>query len=56
MWARRTVDVTTEKVMNRDVPFAGEFEPVGAVPPVRVEVTVCEAYEIVRRYVIWRRG
>jgi hypothetical protein len=36
------VDMATEKVMYWDVPFAGEFEPVNAVPPVRIEMTVCK--------------
>lgn len=36
--------MATEEVMHGDVPLAGEFEPVGAVPPVGVEVPVCEAF------------
>jgi len=42
--SRGGVDVATEEVVHGNVPFAGEFEPVGAVPPVGVEVSVAEAY------------
>jgi hypothetical protein len=34
MWARGGVDVASEEVVHGDVPFAGELEPVGAVPPI----------------------
>jgi uncharacterized protein YndB with AHSA1/START domain len=36
------VDMAAEKVMYWDIPFAGEFEPVNAVPPVRIEMAVCK--------------
>jgi hypothetical protein len=35
--------VSSEEVVDWDIPFAGELEPIGAVPPVGVEVSVCEA-------------
>ena len=44
MWSRGGVDVASEEVVHGDVPFAGEFEPVCAVPPVGVEVAVCETW------------
>lgn len=40
---RRAVDVPPEEVVHGDVPFAGEFEPVARIPPVGVELAVCEA-------------
>jgi hypothetical protein len=36
--------VSSEEVVDWDVPFARELEPIGAVPPVRVEVSVREAW------------
>lgn len=44
MRSRGAVYVATEEVMYRNVPFTGEFKPVGGVPPVGVEVSVCEAW------------
>lgn len=38
----REVNVTEEEVVNGDVPFSREFQPVTRVPPVRVEVSVRE--------------
>ena len=37
------VDVPPEEIVHRDIPFPAEFEPVKGVPPVRVELPVCEA-------------
>jgi hypothetical protein len=31
--SRGAVDVTAEEVVNGDVPFAREFEPVAGIPP-----------------------
>lgn len=53
------VDVAAEEVVYGNVPFAGEFEPVDAVPPVGVEVSVCEACWIVSKpgkLVTWEKG
>jgi hypothetical protein len=36
--------MSSEEVVNWDVPFTRELEPIGAVPPVRVEVSVREAW------------
>lgn len=47
MRTRGGVDVATEEVVHRDVPLAGELEPVGTVPPVGVEVAVREAFSLV---------
>jgi hypothetical protein len=41
--ARGRVDVAAEEVVHGLVPFAGELEPVAAVPPVGVELAVGEA-------------
>ena len=35
-----------QKVVHRNVPFAAELEPIGTVPPIRVEVSVGEASEL----------
>lgn len=35
--------MSTEEVVDWDIPFARELEPIGAVPPVRVEMSVREA-------------
>lgn len=43
MWSRGAVDMATEEVVDWDVPLAGELEPIGAVPPVGVEMSVREA-------------
>ena len=32
-----------EEIVHGDIPFPAEFEPVEGVPPVRVELPVCEA-------------
>ena len=40
----RRVDVAPEEVVHGDVPLAGELQPVAAVPPVGVELAVCEAW------------
>lgn len=37
------IDVSAEEGVDGDVPFAGEFHPVGRVPPVCVKVAVGEA-------------
>ena len=37
---RSRVDVTTEEVVNGNVPFTRELEPIAAVPPISVEMTV----------------
>jgi hypothetical protein len=37
------VDVSAEEVVNWDIPFTREFEPIGTVPPVRVEMPICKA-------------
>ena len=37
------VDVAAEEVVDGDVPFAGELQPVAGIPPVGVELAVCEA-------------
>jgi hypothetical protein len=42
------VDVAAEEVVDGDVPFAGELEPVARVPPVGVELAVCETCGEVR--------
>jgi hypothetical protein len=42
----RGVDVAAEEVVDGDVPFAGELEPVAGVPPVGVELAVCETCTI----------
>jgi hypothetical protein len=41
--SRSAVDMSAKEVVNWDIPFAGELKPIGTVPPVRVEVPVCEA-------------
>jgi hypothetical protein len=41
--ARGAIDMATEEVVNRNIPFTREFEPVGAVPPVGIEVSICKA-------------
>ncbi|KAJ8107181.1 hypothetical protein OPT61_g9042 [Boeremia exigua] len=41
---RRAVDVAPEEVVHGDVPLAREFEPVAGIPPVGVELAVCEAW------------
>lgn len=41
---RGRVDVAPEEVVHGDVPLARELEPVAAVPPVGVELAVCEAW------------
>jgi len=42
MNSRGEVDVPSEEVVDWDVPLSTEFQPVGAVPPVGVEVAVGE--------------
>ena len=37
-----SVDVAAKEVVYGDVPLAGEFQPIAAVPPVGVEVPVGE--------------
>lgn len=37
------IDVSSEEVMHRDIPFSRELEPITGVPPVGVEVPVGEA-------------
>lgn len=37
--------MSLQKSMNGNIPLAGKLEPVGRVPPVRVEVTVGETSE-----------
>ena len=54
MRTRGRVDVTTEEVVDGDVPLPGELEPVGAVPPVGVEVAVREAFSLVNTMPICR--
>jgi hypothetical protein len=44
--ARCRVDMATEEMMDRDVPFARELKPVQTVPPVRVELPVGKAWEM----------
>jgi hypothetical protein len=44
---RGRVDMATEEVMNWLVPFTGEFEPIAAVPPVCVELTIRKACDII---------
>ena len=44
VWAGGAVDVSPEEVVDGNVPFAGEFQPIGAIPPVRIKVSVCEAW------------
>jgi hypothetical protein len=44
VWTWSTIYMSAEKVVNWDVPFTGEFQPVSAVPPVWVEVPVGEAW------------
>ena len=34
--------VSVKEVVDGDVPFTGELHPVGTVPPVGVEVSICE--------------
>lgn len=34
--------MATEEVMHGDIPFPREFEPISGVPPVRIEMPVCE--------------
>jgi hypothetical protein len=48
MWSGGAVDVPAEKMVHGDVPFSRELEPVGAVPPVRVEMSIGEAWMIRR--------
>jgi hypothetical protein len=43
MRSRGAIDVSTEEVVYGDIPFARELEPVGTVPPIGVEVSICEA-------------
>lgn len=42
MGTRGTIYVTLEETVHRNVPLSGEFKPVCGVPPVRVEVSICE--------------
>ena len=35
--------MTTQEVVDGDVPFTAELEPVGGIPPVAVEMAVGEA-------------
>lgn len=37
------VDVSTEEMVDGDVPFTTEFKPVAAIPPVGIEMSICEA-------------
>ena len=32
MTAGNAINMTLEEAMNRDIPFPGEFEPIGGVP------------------------
>lgn len=43
------VDVAAEEVVDGDVPFAGELQPVARVPPVGVELAVCETWGDIRK-------
>lgn len=43
VWSGSAVHVSSKEVVNWDVPFSGELEPIGTVPPVRVEMPVREA-------------
>ena len=40
---RSEIHMSAQKVVDRDIPFATEFQPVRGVPPVLVEVAVGEA-------------
>jgi hypothetical protein len=40
---RRRIDMATEEMMDRNVPFTRKLEPVQTVPPVRIELSVSEA-------------
>lgn len=44
--ARSAVDVPPEEVVNGNVPLAGKLQPVKAVPPVRVELPVGKALDV----------
>lgn len=46
MGSRGAVNMSAEEVVNWDVPFAGELEPISTVPPVGVEVSVCKALKM----------
>jgi len=43
MWPRGTVDVSTKEMVDWDIPFARELEPISTVPPVGVEMSISEA-------------
>ena len=36
------VDVSSQEVMHGDIPLAGEFQPVAAVPPIGIKMSVGE--------------
>jgi len=38
--------MTAEEVVNWDIPLSRKLEPVGRVPPVRVEMSICEAGDL----------
>lgn len=52
----RGVDVAAEEVVDGDVPFAGELQPVARVPPVGVELAVCETCGDIRKSEKERKG
>ena len=43
MRAGCSIDMAAKEMVDRDIPLSGKFEPVDAVPPVRVELAVCKA-------------
>lgn len=46
MRSASAIYVTTEEAVDRNVPLAREFHPVGRVPPVRVEVAIGKVGEL----------
>ena len=46
MHAARAVNMTSQEVMDGDVPFSRKLQPVAAIPPIRVEMAVREASDL----------
>jgi len=42
MGTRGTIYVTLEETVHRNIPLSGELKPICRVPPVGVEVPICE--------------
>ena len=43
---RGAVNVPSEEIVNRYVPFAAELEPVQTIPPIWVELSICESCDL----------